>query len=254
MSWVWANMPTDVSIGARLVLLALADNAGDDTGIAWPSVQTIATKSGLSERQTQTCLRMLEGSGYIIHVGYHQKYGTNVYRMGWHQNGGVQNPQGAENPQIQVKNRTQTINNRQFEQENPEFQVWLDHHEATTGYKQPKVGTKVRSETRSMFDARVSEGYALADLQSATKGAYEDEYRRENGYYDTISVLRPTRIGSLIERGKRKPSPKRGERQHRAVQTDQGVCAKCGTDVTAFQMNNQSRMCDKCYEQFEEGL
>lgn len=238
--------------GDRLVLLALCDNAGDDTGIAWPSVATIARKAGLKERQTQRCLRNLETMGLISPYG-RSKNGTIVYKIHgpkWGRH--FDTPVVEDTTPLSSKTPKPSMN-RQFEQvETEDFRKWLDHHEQTTGYSQPKPGTKVRAETRSMFDARVGEGYTPSDLCAATVGAFTDDYRRENGYYDTISVLRPTKIGSLIERGRRKPVPKKGERATNKI-SGKGKCARCGTDIDAHRMNNQSRMCDTCYERFENG-
>lgn len=46
---------------ARLVLLALADNADRQTRIAWPGVEDLAKRTRVSERSVQRALRALEG-------------------------------------------------------------------------------------------------------------------------------------------------------------------------------------------------
>jgi len=48
----------------KLVLLALADFANKG-GVAWPSILTLARKTGLSPRQVQRLLRKLEVAGDI---------------------------------------------------------------------------------------------------------------------------------------------------------------------------------------------
>jgi DNA-binding Lrp family transcriptional regulator len=48
----------------KLVLLALADAANDE-GLCWPSIATIARKSGFSERSVQRSIRAAEGMGLI---------------------------------------------------------------------------------------------------------------------------------------------------------------------------------------------
>lgn len=53
--------------GALLALLTLADNAGDD-GYAWPSIETIAKRSRLSERQTSNVLAQLREAGEIDYI------------------------------------------------------------------------------------------------------------------------------------------------------------------------------------------
>lgn len=50
--------------GARLVLLALADNASDE-GICYPAVATIARKAGLSEQVTREYLHAFERMGLM---------------------------------------------------------------------------------------------------------------------------------------------------------------------------------------------
>jgi uncharacterized phage protein (TIGR02220 family) len=48
-----------------LVLLALADNADEATGLAWPSLAYLAKKTRKDERWVQRCLRDLERAGAI---------------------------------------------------------------------------------------------------------------------------------------------------------------------------------------------
>jgi DNA-binding transcriptional ArsR family regulator len=83
MSWVFdLRKPT---LGTRLVLLSLADNAGakadfDDQHIAWPSVRKLAYKAVLSERQVQRALKMLADGGYITDVGSRDS-GVRMWRL-----------------------------------------------------------------------------------------------------------------------------------------------------------------------------
>jgi hypothetical protein len=61
MSAIWEipMYPTD-----KLVLLALADCANDQ-GLCWPSISTVARKSGVSERSVQRSIRAAEKSGLL---------------------------------------------------------------------------------------------------------------------------------------------------------------------------------------------
>ena len=62
MTKVWeTNLPP----GEKLVLLALADQAGDDGRQCWPSVETIAHKSGQGERTVRRALASLEEKGHL---------------------------------------------------------------------------------------------------------------------------------------------------------------------------------------------
>ena len=57
--WDMSFPPTD-----KLVLLALADCANDE-GLAWPSIATLARKTGCSERTVQRSLRAAEVAGLV---------------------------------------------------------------------------------------------------------------------------------------------------------------------------------------------
>lgn len=77
----WVLERSEARLGARLVLIAIAnhaDNAGENS---WQSVTTIARSSRLSERQTRYALRQLEELGEIEEVGKHPRHGTHVYRL-----------------------------------------------------------------------------------------------------------------------------------------------------------------------------
>jgi Helix-turn-helix domain len=78
LSRVWKH--SKARLGDRLVLLALADFA-DDAGEAWPSVETLAKKSRLSERETRYALRRLERSGELKTLPNKGPRGCNVYQI-----------------------------------------------------------------------------------------------------------------------------------------------------------------------------
>ena len=64
----------------KFVLLAYADHASHDgTGI-WPAVQSIATKTGYSERTIQNSTKELQELGYMIKMGHHES-GTNLWKI-----------------------------------------------------------------------------------------------------------------------------------------------------------------------------
>lgn len=84
-----------------------------------------------------------------------------------------------------------------------DFENWLAHHSELTGHQPPRTGTKARAALEASYRARRAEGYSEEDLRTATYGAHTDNYRRENGYDVAESVLRPTKIQALINRGRR---------------------------------------------------
>jgi DNA-binding transcriptional ArsR family regulator len=57
--------PPHWSSGTRMVAICVADYANSDTGWAWPSVRNVARRTGLSERQVQRHLRIIEADGWI---------------------------------------------------------------------------------------------------------------------------------------------------------------------------------------------
>lgn len=76
--WVWEHAP--VKSGELVVLLALADNAHDDGGGAYPSQATLAAKSRMSDRQVRNCLRALEAAGLIEPQGT-TRGGVTIWRV-----------------------------------------------------------------------------------------------------------------------------------------------------------------------------
>ncbi|HEX7088709.1 MAG TPA: helix-turn-helix domain-containing protein [Longimicrobiales bacterium] len=66
-AWVWKFAP--VKSGELVVLLALADQAHDDGGGAYPSQEYLAEKSRMTERQVRNCLSALEQKGLIRKQG-----------------------------------------------------------------------------------------------------------------------------------------------------------------------------------------
>lgn len=78
-SLVWEHSKQEGS--ALLVLLALADNANEDTFEAWPSVETIAKKARIKPRQVQNILAKLQEDGEL-EVKYKKgPHKTNLYHI-----------------------------------------------------------------------------------------------------------------------------------------------------------------------------
>jgi len=66
----------------RLVLLAIADHASDDGGDAWPSIPTLMTKTGLSERGVQSAVhRLVELGELVIETAGGGRGHSNHYRV-----------------------------------------------------------------------------------------------------------------------------------------------------------------------------
>lgn len=91
ISWVLRN--SSARLGARLVLIVLADHAQADGTNAWPSVSTIAQEACLSKREVAYALKKLVTDGHIEKTGVSDDQ-TVIYRIIM---GGVQSLQGVQN-------------------------------------------------------------------------------------------------------------------------------------------------------------
>lgn len=79
MSWVWEH--SDSEGIDRLVLLALADQARDDGGNAYPSIALLARKAKVSTRTVQRSIRALVLLGEVSVDMNAGKHGVNVYTI-----------------------------------------------------------------------------------------------------------------------------------------------------------------------------
>lgn len=77
MSAIWEHGPADSS--QRFVLLAIADNASDDGGNAYPAVETLAKKCALSERTVIRALDALVKNNYLTRR--RRKDTSNMYQI-----------------------------------------------------------------------------------------------------------------------------------------------------------------------------
>ncbi|MCG6219239.1 helix-turn-helix domain-containing protein [Vibrio diabolicus] len=73
MSYVW-DIPSFKG-SDKLVMLCLADHA-DDSGICWPSIDTIARKSGVSPTTVKSTLKKLEKGGWLFKKNQFKKADT----------------------------------------------------------------------------------------------------------------------------------------------------------------------------------
>ena len=107
---------------AKVLLLALADYANDCCGLAWPAVETLATKVGVNLRNTHKLLKQVsigphaeieillrQGPGYTnlyrfrgvsLATGCRQRQGVSTHDKGcpWRQGGGVARDRGEMSP------------------------------------------------------------------------------------------------------------------------------------------------------------
>ena len=76
----WVLEHSETRLSDRLVLLALADYAHDDGGMAFPAVGTLAHKARVSKTGCRKCLRRLEDAGEIEATGV-TRHGTVIYSI-----------------------------------------------------------------------------------------------------------------------------------------------------------------------------
>ncbi len=79
LSWVLEH--SKAQLGTRLVLLSIANHARQDGTGAWPSIETIARESRMSERAVRYAVRELEQSGELYTDIGNGPHGTNMYSL-----------------------------------------------------------------------------------------------------------------------------------------------------------------------------
>lgn len=224
--------------GQRNTLLALANRA-DEHGICWPGIPELVAKTKMTRRGVQYALRALEKSGQLTRLEGAEG-GRGVTPLYWIKMPGLDGdvkganrrrkgangrrtapPKGADDGEKGRKREPKRANptspeplREETEKETTpppsplteEFEAWLSHHQATTGMAPPRVGTQARDKVFAMYRARREEGQprcTAADLELATVGAYTNEWRREQGHFGHVSVLRPEKTHELVEAGRR---------------------------------------------------
>ena len=79
LNHVWKHSHAKGS--ALLLLLAIADYAQDDGGMAFPSIQTLADKARMTPRWVQLLQNKLVEMGELSITPKGSRYGTNEYRI-----------------------------------------------------------------------------------------------------------------------------------------------------------------------------
>lgn len=110
----WVLEHSRSRLAARLVLIAISHRVSNETGEAWPSVETIAKEACVSKRSAQLAFQKLRELGELEVIEADSRYGTNTYRLvGFVRDRGVKNqvsgvqsshPQGCNLRQRGVKN------------------------------------------------------------------------------------------------------------------------------------------------------
>jgi hypothetical protein len=77
----WVLEHSESRLGARHVLISIANHAKADGTGAWPSITTIAHESRLSEREVQLSIRKLVAAGELCVEQGAGPHGTNLYSL-----------------------------------------------------------------------------------------------------------------------------------------------------------------------------
>jgi hypothetical protein len=124
MNWAWEQETPNAT--SKLVLIAIADHANDD-GVCWPSMKSIAVKSGISTRQVSNHIGTLERLGYLtrierrMHQGQYRGYTYQVnFQRKQASSGNVESPpaeahfrsEPPENHQVPVGTTTESYAKR----------------------------------------------------------------------------------------------------------------------------------------------
>jgi DNA-binding transcriptional MocR family regulator len=123
VSWVLKH--SEAQLGARLVLISIANHADADGSNAFPSVGSIAAETRMSERQVQRAICTLERQGHLTVRRGEGRHGTHLFmilRMGDNMSGdilsGEATNQVAEKPE-QARNVTRTLSKEERKKESP---------------------------------------------------------------------------------------------------------------------------------------
>lgn len=225
MAWAWEQ---DVPSGVKLVLLALADRANEDDGTCWPGLRRVAVKVGLTERVVRGHVAKLEELGLLRRETRTRADGSQTsslivlaFPLSPAAGGDAAGSRGGMLPTASRSEPSREPSSSASQKKNARearsatepdgFAEWMGYHSRVTTLLVLKAGTKARAHVAAMFAARLEEGYTVDELRAAVRGAYVDDYRREHGYVGAESVLRPTKIGQLIARGRDVPEPGEGK-------------------------------------------
>ena len=77
----WVLDYSAARLGAKLVLISIANHAKADGTDAWPSISTLAREAGLSDRQVQRAIKELVEIGELSIVFNGGPKGTNLYSL-----------------------------------------------------------------------------------------------------------------------------------------------------------------------------
>lgn len=175
----------------KLVLVALADNASDPSGKAWPSKEEIIRKTGLAQASVYRALIVLKERGLVVEAddekgrpAFWLSHGENPFSQSESGNSQSENGTTYKEPS---KNRNGKVD-PQTEQRL--FELWRD----ATGRDESR--TKFTDGRRRSLRARLKE-YSAEEIAQAIRNCAADDWHVENGHTDLSLICRN---GEKLER------------------------------------------------------
>jgi hypothetical protein len=202
----------DIPAAAKLVLLAMADHAHSDGTNCFPSITTLAKKTGLSRRGTQKLVHKLARAGFLKDTKKISRLGTVIYALtldrGEPRSRGGANqktkrgrtgvPKGGEPRSPEPKTLTKDLTagggfalpGVDSESTDHRHQTTTDEH-APVSSQQEKYNRRVdeyREKVLSKFKGRATEEFLDAALDVIDQRAYDLGTRIRSAAYFTVCL------------------------------------------------------------------
>lgn len=213
--WNWrrAVAESDLQSTTRHVLLTLSLHVSDAGEGAFPSVRTLVRQTGLTKPTVKKHLNLAVEAGWITRRSRHTDNGrqtSNLYALTKPEGEGVtkQPPPHLVTPSggsrdypptsLSGSERKASVRNGELELElEPEptdteavFEYWAHQRHTALGRNGTGPQQQLTKGRRRKVQARLNDGYTVADLKQAIDGLLSSEYHLEHGYTDLALICR----------------------------------------------------------------
>jgi hypothetical protein len=118
---------------------------------------------------------------------------------------------------------------------------------------------KFGSDRRTKVRARLAEGFTEADIRKGIDGAARNPFVKDGKTFDDLELIcrSSSKLEDFIGRATVRPASggRNGDRHGKVVALgSKQHCRKCSDEITNLQANNQSGLCDPCYEAHMERM
>lgn len=258
----WAFDEQGLTMGQKLVLIALADNASDE-GYCWPGIGHITWKTCMSRRAIQIVCRQLEEKK-ILRV--EKRYDDNgrqksnaYYLIAPKKRANITDitegaayapspPEGCSSfiPEgaADARGRGQQMHpNHNIESSNePSIQDVFDFWVDKTGY----TGSIFSDKRKALLKARLKEGFTIERLKTAVIGITENTHNRGDNKSGTVflSFELIFRNAEKVEQYENNYKDKRNKRPTMKAANSK-TCSKC--EQESFVLRGSPALCADCY-------